>query len=347
MERKVRKSSFEFLRIVCMLMIVAGHVCLQHHTDFDLRGSEWTIQLLLRGFFMIAVNVFVLISGWFGIRLKPSKLLRLTLHTWFYAIFFFVLAVIVGWHVVEWKYDVRIFLPLLTGQYWFVTCYMVLCLLAPLLNRWAENMSGSEMKRLLKVAFPFIYLWPTLCYLLACRQFIPDAGYGIVNFCYLYLLGFYLHRHYVDSHRARFYLYGYMSAGVMLFVVQYGLSWLLGFPFTSFYSYNTLFVFVASVKFFLFFAHVDVKSWLINRLAVPCLSVYLIHFHPCVWEPLCTFLHIEEIHGAGYFLLLFLFPIAIYAVCWVIDEMRALLLSPVERRIIERVVRLFNQKDSY
>ena len=58
-----RNSNFEFLRIVCMLMIIGGHIILAHDTMYSLSNPDEIINLLLMPFFYVHVNCFILIRA--------------------------------------------------------------------------------------------------------------------------------------------------------------------------------------------------------------------------------------------------------------------------------------------
>ena len=74
---ETRNSSNELLRIICMLMIIGGHIMMKHHTDYSLTNADEVIDLFFRGSFAVAVNTFVLISGYYGIHFKIERLLKL------------------------------------------------------------------------------------------------------------------------------------------------------------------------------------------------------------------------------------------------------------------------------
>ena len=66
-EEKKRNVGIELFRILMMLGIVAVHVC--GHSDF--------VSVRLRNLATTCIVGFVMISGYFGIRFAPSKLIRL------------------------------------------------------------------------------------------------------------------------------------------------------------------------------------------------------------------------------------------------------------------------------
>ena len=133
----VRSSNFEALRIVCMLFIIAGHLIMWH--DFDNVAIDRAVNCGIRPFFMVAVDCFVLISGWFGINFKWGKILSLnnTLTFWTFVVCAF--ALLYGLHVISPIKDVTMLVPLLTRRYWFITVYVALCFLAPFLNNLVQN----------------------------------------------------------------------------------------------------------------------------------------------------------------------------------------------------------------
>ena len=334
-----RNSNIELLRICCMLMIIAGHIMLNHSTSYSLTNSDEIIDLLFRGTFSVAVNTFVLISGYFGISYKIKRLFHIFIQTFFYSVSFLIVAVLLGWHKVNFRTDLFAFFPILTKQYWFVTCYVVLYVISPWLNIWIDSLERVIYKKFLIVGFLIVYLWPTFCFLINAPRFIDDSGYGIVNFVYLYMLGRFLHLYYVVRHNSMYYLGGYVLSSLILFLCQYGLSWFLGFEFTSWISYNTIFCFVGAVCLFLTFLKMSFHSSIINYWAKPCLAVYLIHMAPNVLSKFCIAVGVQECHGILYLLLVCALPIPIYYLCAIIEICRLSVFGSVENKVISYIIR--------
>lgn len=78
---KMRNSNIELMRIIAMLFIISHHFLV--HGMNIWQDSSWDNLTLLSldSLFFIGVNVFVLISGYCGIRFNWNKLLRLYLLT--------------------------------------------------------------------------------------------------------------------------------------------------------------------------------------------------------------------------------------------------------------------------
>ena len=313
-----------------MLMIIGGHIIMNHRNVYDFHNMNFPISLFLKGSFAVAVNAFVLISGYWGIRFKWSRLLKIDMQTVFYSIVLLVVAIMLGWHTIDFRYDFLLLFPVLFKQYWFITCYVVLYLISPLLNQWSKSLEKNRYKSLLVYGALIVYLWPTINFLFNASQFIDDAGYGIINFIYLYMLGMYLSHHYVDRYSVWTYWTGYVISVVLLFFAQYGLSWILGFEFSSWISYNTMFVFVGSLCLFLVFKNMHFSSSWVNTVAKPCFAVYLIHLHPCVWKHFCEAISVSSYHGCQYILLIVFLPFVIYAICAFLESVRVMLLGKVE-----------------
>jgi len=150
-------------------------------------------------------------------------------------------------------------------------------------------------------------------------------------------LGRYLRIHYVDKLLPIAYWGGYFLCGAGLFLCQYVLSWLLGFEFTSWFSYNTVFVLIGSVSLFLAFKSIDILSRVINYWASPCLAVYIIHLHPDVWSIVTKEIGISSFHGMSFVAIILSIPIVLYFICSVIELFRSYTMQYVENRMYHTI----------
>lgn len=79
-----RCANFEVLRIVLMLLIVVGHI-MMYSEKLDKVGTVgYYITNAVRSFTMVAVNTFILNTGYFGTNRKWRKLLGLDLKVCFF-----------------------------------------------------------------------------------------------------------------------------------------------------------------------------------------------------------------------------------------------------------------------
>lgn len=319
--RNQRSSSFELLRIVCILFIVAGHMFMGHDWADNMLDS--TIKIGLRPMFSVGVNCFVLISGWFGIKLNWRKLRNLNSMVTFWTITLGVFAIVLGLHAINLRKDILLLLPVLTKQYWFITIYFVLCVISPALNILVEHIEKDAFKKLLIAMFILFVALPTIAFILNFESITNDAGYGIVNFVFLYLLGRYLRLHYVSKYNKYTDLAGYFSAVILCGVVQIAISKVLGFEFTSFGSYDTIFIFFGAVFLFMFFSKLNFKSRVVNWMATFCLATYIIHLHPWIFAWLYQdFLGGNTIQGFPYLIFICAMPFITFAACIALESVR-------------------------
>ena len=94
---KNRQSNLELLRLLAMLMIMVGHALYFSFPDKSqiIDAPFWSSSFFLaKGLTVCSVNVFVMISGWFGIKCKVVRLFSLLFQTIFFAsVIYVVLAI--------------------------------------------------------------------------------------------------------------------------------------------------------------------------------------------------------------------------------------------------------------
>lgn len=341
MEISKRNSNIELLRIFCMCFVIGGHIVMKYDC-VDLGTVEYFIGNILRSFFAVAVNCFVLISGYFGIKLNYKKLLKISMQVLFYSISIYILTLILGIHTFEFKKDILLLIPIISKQYWFITIYFVLCILSPLLNIIIENINKEKFKQILIIIIVLFYILPTLQYMVNSPTITGDAGYGIVNFVCLYFIGRYIRIYYNDRKSVFIYAMVYITSSISLFLGNYILSKIFGFHFSSFISYDTIFLLISAIALFLLFKNISIQSNVINRLSEYALSAFIIHMHPTLFNYLfINVLKINEFKGLEYFLILIIYPIAIYLVSWGIEFLRNSMFNRLENNIINKYFEIF------
>ena len=318
---KKRESNFELLRIVLMLLIIVGHLLLNSEKLGAIGTKEYYITNIMRSFTVFGVNGFILLSGYFGINLNYKKLIRLDIKILFYTWIFFVIGIVSGIHQINIIKDILLIFPVITKRYWFITDYFVLCILSPFLNKFIQSLDREELKKLLLISGIIFYLIATFCFMINADQIVNDSGYGMINFIYLYFIGFYLKHYYKDEHSSIFYFSKYGIISIMLFVVNWGMTKITGFYFDSLISYNTIFVLGGAISLFLAFKNLKIPTYtIINRSAAACLSIYVIHTNPTISQFMfCNILKINQITGIKLIPIIFVQTSLIYVICYVID----------------------------
>lgn len=338
MGNNIRNCNIELLRILCMCFIIAGHVIMKYPAD-DIGTVEYYISNILRSFFMVSVNCFIIISGYFGIRLNIKKLLKMSMQVSFYVISIYIILVCFRIHNIEIKKDILLLFPILTKQYWYITIYFVLCLISPILNIVVNNISKKQFKTMLIIITLIFYVLPTFLYPINAPTITGDSGYGIINFICLYFIGRYIKLYYNEQKNSAYYAVGYVISSLLLFLSNHILTVIFGFYFNSFISYDTIFLLISAFMLFMTFNKMSIKSNIISNLSKYCLAAYVIHMHPRFTSYLFdNIFNISTYSGVGYILIIFIIPIIVYTVSWIIEFIRVKLFSNLEDKIIEKII---------
>lgn len=336
-----RDSNIELLRILLMMMIVFHHF-IQHGarlTDMatnSLVPSALTpYYLFFNSFLVIAVNCFVLISGFYGIRFKSISAISLGLQAFFYSLFLFCVSDLINFHTIRLTSMAESLFPVLKGTWWFITVYFFLYLLSPALNLVKENLNKSQFLYLLTVL--------TIINSIAGFAFHPfylgvENGYSLMSFIYIYLLGQFLSEYpRFDIKKS---LLVYIICSLLLFVSVYSSMLFIkqGIAFRLF-SYNNPLVVFASVSFFQFFRKLSIKSRFINYISGAVLAVYIIQEHPRVGSVLYPKIYSLSTSQpvVSYFFILVALGIAIFATGIAVEKVRAALFRPVINFIYQRL----------
>lgn len=328
-----RCANYELMGIIMMFFIIMGHVTMYSGKLDTLGTVDYYITNSIRSFCMMAVNVFVIRSGYFGINLKWDKILRFDLRTCFYTWLGLVIGIAFGIHQINFMQDIKLLFPVITKQYWYITAYLALCILSPYINTFLKAADRKILRSLLVTGFFLFYVMATFCFVINAEQLVMDAGYGLINFVYLYCLGYYIRNYYEDNKRTGVYLLIYVISCLFVLLGNAGLSKILGFYFNSLISYNTIFVLLASVGVFLVFQNIHVPgNKLISKLAPKTLAVYIIHMNPVLSRFIFTdLLKVNAYSGLQLIIAAIVLSTAIFLVAAVIDMVVDLILKPIEK----------------
>lgn len=279
---KVRESNFELLRLIAMIMVVVVHVdfgTLGWPTTTDLQNQfgSTAMKILVESFCIVNVNVFVLISGWFGIRPNAKKLASFFFQCLFFSIGLWLVCPL--WGMERMSGIKEIIKSIMCLEYWFVPAYLCLFLLSPVLNSFIEKGNAKEIKIVLATFFVFQFVYGWLVN--SCGFY---TGYSTLSFIGLYLLGRYLKLYSRKlsslSCKADFILY---AASCSLIVLLEILLLRLGVHNYALYSYNSPFVILASIFLILGVSKIHFQSKIVNYLAVSTFAIYLFHMHPAIY----------------------------------------------------------------
>lgn len=332
---KNRSTNIELLRILAMIMIVTMHALgkggvLEKVTPFSI--NYYLVQYL-EGMFFVAVNVFVLISGYFLINsnFKGSNLLNIILEVQFYSISIF--AIMVFLKIIPFSYKELFYslFPILTRQYWFITVYFALYIIFPYLNKFIESLSQSRHFKLIIILTFLFSVWPTIIFFEDSLNIVN--GYSLLWFIFLYFTGSYIRKYYETSYKPLKYFLLYVLIGSLVplsrFLIALITKNLIGEIAGSgfFYRYNSILVLISSLSLFIAFLNIEIKSKYLNKIILDLspltLAVYIIHTNPYLKEYIWLKIGLYKIVDEVYLIInIILAVILVYFVCIMIEIIR-------------------------
>lgn len=320
-DKITRQSNFELLRIICMIFIVLHHV-LYHGkalSTINVHSDSYYFISFLNSLSIVAVNCYVLISGYFGIKsnFKVRKVIQLYLQVLFYSIIITLLFLIFSDLTLSKKLLVKMLFPVMTKSWWFITIYIILYILSPYLNKLLNSFSFIEYTKLIIIlTFTFV-IWPSI------PNFSPidtSNGYSLYNFITLYILGGYIRLYLNNLKISKNYYFTLYLIGSFLLTYHnvsharninenYGI-----------YGYNYYIIFLNSLFLFMFFKEINFSNNKINKISSLTLGVYLIHDNSLVRSILYDYLnYYQHFYKDNFFLYTFLIVLLIYITCSVIE----------------------------
>lgn len=281
---KNRESQAELLRIVCMFFIVMHHFLAHglYPETFDLAapltGAKLS-SLLANGFLSVGVNCFILISGYYSIRFKWKSLLNLYLTCAFYGLLGYLAYLVWG----EGHFGGGILWNTLFifshGDWWFISCYLCLMFLSPILNAGMNHLEkGTYITALILLTILNVYFG--YCWKL---DAFNATGYTTMQFIYVYMIGGYIKR-FITIDSLSNYRWVLISIYIISDLLWAGLSVLNNLrPFGYVdYVYNNPLILIASISFFGFMMSFRFKNVWVNWLSGGVLAAYLLQDHQLV-----------------------------------------------------------------
>lgn len=326
-----RNLSLDLLRIIAMLMVIILHLLGKGSALNSNIVMINNISWLLESFCIVAVNIFVLISGYFLYDSKFSwkKVINLWSSVLFYSIIFLILFLFIGQDVSKHEILFSI-LPIITKQnYWFVTCYILMYIFSPFLNFCISKINKIQHFGLSLILF---VVFVVLGLILPPESLLDSTGgYGIVWFVILYIYATYLRKYNTKKGKNNIiYIFMYIIFCVCnfllyLFFKKYNILYC-----DRLYWYNSILVLFSSISIFLFFKNININSKIINRLiyfiSPLTFGVYLIHENIFVRKVLYNnFFHVAKYGDYGlliFLLIVLLEAILIFIVCILIEYLR-------------------------
>lgn len=174
--------------MLLILMVHANFKALNPPTFVDLQAMPINtfFRFLSESVSIIAVNVFVLISGWFGIRFKIVRLSELIFQILFFGLLVYVIMLVAS-SIVHTNVRKELFNIFIMKDFWFAKEYLVLYIFSPVLNAFVEKADRKQFSLFL-ISFYFVQ---TL------HGFITESSWFFYGNSPLSFIGLYLLARYI------------------------------------------------------------------------------------------------------------------------------------------------------
>jgi hypothetical protein len=326
-KKEVRNSSFELLRIISIAGILYMHMLGVYGSGMS-RGTQ-ILRVCSDSLFNAGVTCFILISGYFGIRSNLKKLVRLDLMVIFYDLVGLCIYLAYGYNPGA-KTILGMILPLISGRYWFLSCYFFLALLAPYIEILLEHLTKEQFERLILLLLVLFYVIPTFLYF----QLMQDNGKGLPNMIVIYIIGRYLGKYPQGNRWAKIKTILLAALFVLNLCVVVGLNLatgkLTGAISTLWSRDCSLFILLSSLLLFEIFSRIHFKSRGVNRIAGSVLAVYV--FSPFVQFVMEQYIDFDAFDGKAVlpFIIAGLVLVNV-CVCTLVDQVRRGILTGISR----------------
>lgn len=289
----VRQANLELLRCVAMMMVIVLHFLGKGNLLVSLE-EEWlypaeTVAWLLESFCIVAVNVYMFISGYFlsASTFKPSRLIQLWFQVWMYSVVFGLIGAMTG-IMTETAYDTHflltLFFPVAMNHYWFMTAYILLYALLPFLGTAVQKMT----KRQLQIAvLLLLFVFSIQKSILPVRLETDGLGYDCLWYVCVFAAAAYVRRFgvpFLEKKGRGIILYAVCSMliffGTMILREVYLRTGSLGRMMQMCMEYNHILPFLAAAGLFGAFLRLKISGRFaaaVCKIAPYTLGVYLLH----------------------------------------------------------------------
>lgn len=316
---KERNSSIELYRIIATFTVLIVHFNgwfvggMPERFDISNPSCFRIGQMVIGSSTCICVNMFLLISGYFGIKLKLTSVIKLCLHLAF---------IYIPFYIVDSIFDDTFSIKSLAGRFlvisqagYFIQGYIMLIFFSPVLNAFVEKYG----KQILPWMFLFLFIeWWFEC-VRGIEYFGFNHGYSVIHFILIYIVAkcIALYKEILTNITQLYWIIGYVTCTLIICIM-----YILGLKRT--FDYSNPVVVLSSVCSFIPFLHHVYYNRIINWVAGGTLAVYIIQVTNPVYKILTsmdnyllmnhsypTYLFI----AAGIIIVTFIFSVLYYKVC--------------------------------
>lgn len=194
---KKRMVNIEVLRLLAMMMVVSLHYLAKGELLEKLAGplsAKGHLAWILESFSIAAVDVYVLISGYFLVEtgFRCRRVISLVLQVMFYTCLLPVVLIITGIlpaGEITFYNILQCIFPTNMLHYWFVSAYVLMFLFTPVLNAAVHGMKKKQLQAAIVILLIMESLSKTV---IPVRLELDNLGYDAYWFMVVYLIAAYI-----------------------------------------------------------------------------------------------------------------------------------------------------------
>lgn len=282
---KERESNFELLRIISILGVIMLHYInpnMGGGLNYTTKGSlNYYILILVTSINVCAVNLFILISGYFMCENNTRtirKPLELVVQVIIFSVGIYFFRCIIGNN----EFSIKKLMSSLIPSNYFVILYIVLYLISPYINIVVNNLDSNKQIYMIVICLGALSVYPTLVDVFdvltgtnhnglnSIGLYGSQSGYTIVNFMLMYTIGAVIRKS--DFKMSRVLKIVTLSLSILLIT-----GWSI-FDQQTAWAYCNPVVIIEAVALFMCFKDMSIKpNRLINSISKSVFSVFLLH----------------------------------------------------------------------
>ena len=277
---QTRESQFELLRLIAIFFVIMHHLVIKgadtvgYITPYSYE-EHGVSGVIINSFCICAVNLFVMITGWFGIKNIFKGVVRLIIDCTIFGLISYLVLCTFTEHIFAVKECLKssFFTP-----NWFISVYMMLVLISPLIEYSIKALDSDKLKYIV-VALLIVDVFFGFC-------FNYNNGYDLIHFVTLYYLARFLKLSCESRLNVKLSKYGFgfycllavfLAAG-FIFVNKTGMK----LPALRYFLYNNPLIILMAMALFMWFSKRKIQSNIINILATGVFGTFILHTTPYV-----------------------------------------------------------------
>ncbi len=344
-----RNSGIDLLKIVAMMFICILHVCnfggITQHISLQTYPDNHRMVIFLKCLTYCAVDIYAMISGYLGYnkKFKLSRPVMIWLELVFYTLTCTLLITLFSPDILPENAWFKSALPVMNGEYWYMTAYFGMVVLMPFLNVIIQKTSLKTMSFVLLGVFVFYCTVPAV---MNVSVFNLGSGYSTIWLCIMYITGGYFAR--IRKPHPLITSAVFAASVILTWIIE-----LNGYGDIRKYTSPTMVLAAASLLLTFSCIKINVK-WIKNAVsfvAQSTLGIYIIHVHLFFWENFLKNCAEKYAKENVFFLLLMIILLAsaIFLVCLAVDALRRglfwlLHFKPLLQKVDKLLEKIFDKK---